>query len=245
MGRTASIVAPATTGERFSEIDALRGFALYGILLANLPVWIGIPIVPERAAELMGSVDVRQFNAFFNGVLDGKFYTIFSALFGLGFSLQLERLEAPGANGGAIFLRRMAVLLIFGLIHICLIWSGDILMLYALLGFSLPLFRRAWRGRQLVSSDWIREALRVHVDEPVSEDIRHRILRGGYGYQWWVDEHAIPGGSIRMSYAQGNGGQKVFIVHEYELVVVTLSGTYGEATWVPEDLLLRIVAATR
>ncbi|MBL0769343.1 DUF418 domain-containing protein [Sphingopyxis sp. XHP0097] len=140
--KTASLIAPADPGDRFTEIDALRGFALFGILLANLPVWIGIPFAGDRTADLLGGITLQQFAAVFNGLLDGKFYTIFSALFGLGFSLQLERLEARGAKGIRIFRRRMAVLLMFGLIHICLIWPGDILMLYALMGFTLPLFRR-------------------------------------------------------------------------------------------------------
>ncbi|MBX7531612.1 DUF418 domain-containing protein [Qipengyuania sp. 1XM1-15A] len=141
MTKIASLIEPAGASDRFTEIDALRGFALFGILLANLPVWIGIPFAGERVPELMGAVTQQQFAAVFNGVLDGKFYTIFSALFGLGFSLQIERLNARGADGRRIFIRRMAVLLVFGLIHICLIWPGDILMLYALLGFTLPLFR--------------------------------------------------------------------------------------------------------
>lgn len=142
MKERVSLIASADASERFSEIDALRGFALFGILLANLPVWVGLPFAGDRAPELLGGLTATQFAALFNGILDGKFYTIFSLLFGLGFSLQLERLEARGANGRRIFLRRMAVLLLFGLIHICLIWAGDILMLYALLGFTLPLFRR-------------------------------------------------------------------------------------------------------
>lgn len=140
MTKVFSLIAPADAADRYTEIDALRGFALFGILLANLPVWVGIPIAGERTPELMGAITPQQFAIVFNGLLDGKFYTIFSALFGLGFSLQLARLEARGADGRNIFLKRMAVLLIFGLIHICLIWPGDILMLYALLGFTLPLF---------------------------------------------------------------------------------------------------------
>ena len=103
--------------------------------------WVGIPFVPpELRQELSGGFTREYFAIFFNGMLDGKFYTIFSFLFGLGFAFQLERLEARGAAGRAIFMRRMAVLLIFGLIHLSFIWSGDILTLYALLGFTLPLF---------------------------------------------------------------------------------------------------------
>lgn len=142
MEKTADLIAPATAGDRYTEIDALRGFALSGILLANLPFWVGLPFSGDRMPALMGALPLEVFGPFFNGVLDGKFYTIFSLLFGLGFSLQLERLEARGRAGTAIFLRRMAVLLVFGLIHLSLIWSGDILMLYALMGFTLPLFRR-------------------------------------------------------------------------------------------------------
>ncbi len=143
MTKRTSLIAPAAAADRFTEIDALRGFALFGILLANLPNWIGLGIVPpDQTAGLMGSIDFGNFTIFYNGLLDGKFYTIFSLLFGLGFSLQLERLEKRGADGRAVFMRRMAVLLAFGLLHLCFIWSGDILTLYALLGFTLPLFRR-------------------------------------------------------------------------------------------------------
>lgn len=142
MDKSASLIAPAAASDRFTEIDALRGFALFGILLANLPHWVGIPFAGDRVPDLMGAVPPPYFAAFFNGLLDGKFYTIFSLLFGLGFSLQLERLENRGADGRAIFWRRMAVLLVFALIHVNLIWSGDILLLYALLGFILPLFRK-------------------------------------------------------------------------------------------------------
>lgn len=142
MPKYASLVSPAPGIDRFTEIDALRGFALFGILLANLPFWVGVPFAPpEMRQQLMGGITLPAFSIFFNGILDGKFYTIFSLLFGLGFSLQLERLEARGAAGQAIFRRRMAVLLLFGLIHLSFIWSGDILTLYALLGFTLPLFR--------------------------------------------------------------------------------------------------------
>lgn len=141
MTKSASLIAPAAASDRFTEIDALRGFALFGILLANLPDFMGLSFAGERAPALIGDVDPQVFNALFNFVLDGKFYTIFSLLFGLGFSLQLDRLDKRGANGRAIFWRRMAVLFAIGICHLSFIWSGDILMLYALIGFTLPLFR--------------------------------------------------------------------------------------------------------
>lgn len=136
--------APASGGERYEAIDALRGFALMGILFANLPYWAGLPFArPGDLPKLAGGIDLAAFSAFFNFALDGKFYTLFSALFGLGFALQLDRLEKRGADGLRVFRRRMAALLLIGLVHILFVWDGDILTLYAALGFALPLFRKA------------------------------------------------------------------------------------------------------
>lgn len=144
MTKTASLIAPVAGDDRFAEIDALRGFALFGILLANLPVFLGIAFAdtPERAMAIIGAMPERMLAIIVNFILDGKFYTVFSLLFGLGFALQLDRLERRGADGTAIFLRRMAVLLLIGLIHLSFVWGGDILTFYALIGFTLPLIHR-------------------------------------------------------------------------------------------------------
>ena len=74
--------------------------------------------------------------------VDGKFYTLFSLLFGIGFSIIIRNAERKGVNGFRIFYRRMGMLMLFGLLHLMFIWSGDILLLYALLGMLLPFFRQ-------------------------------------------------------------------------------------------------------
>lgn len=144
MTNSACPVEPAAASERFDEIDALRGLALFGIMLANLPNFIGLALTedPVTVARMMGDLTQAQLNGFFNFVLDGKFYTIFSLLFGLGFALQLDRLDARGTDGRAIFRRRMVILFLIGIFHLSFIWAGDILTLYALIGFILPLFHR-------------------------------------------------------------------------------------------------------
>lgn len=75
-------------------------------------------------------------------IVDAKFYSIFSILFGIGFSIILSHAEERGNSGIRLFYRRMLVLLGMALAHLLLIWSGDILSLYAVVGMMLPLPRR-------------------------------------------------------------------------------------------------------
>lgn len=142
-------LAPVQQSERIQIVDILRGFALFGILLVNMPLFnrpfqtILFPADPsapwfDRAAEWL---------IHFLG--EGKFYSMFSLLFGLGLTLLMGRVEGRGARFVPLYLRRLLVLLGIGLIHAFLIWVGDILIMYALLGFPLILFRKA-RPRTLL-----------------------------------------------------------------------------------------------
>jgi uncharacterized protein len=124
--------------ERFDILDIVRGIALLGVLLANMPghSYLGYFTTTEQSILPLASLNepLRFLAMFF---LDGKFYTLFSLLFGLGFSLIVSK-----AGSSHIMVKRLLVLVCFGLLHALLLWGGDILLLYALLGFSLPLFNR-------------------------------------------------------------------------------------------------------
>jgi Predicted membrane protein len=120
--------------KRYLVLDALRGFALLGIILANFPEF-SLWTFADPASHTPLDRVVRAFQYFF---IDGKFYTLFSILFGIGFSIQLAN---AGQRTGK-FYRRMTVLFVIGLLHLLFLWSGDILMLYAAMGMLLPLFRR-------------------------------------------------------------------------------------------------------
>lgn len=138
------------TRERITILDALRGLAIFGILFANLEDWSGwFSLSDQQAAALSGPRAAEIYDFLQAMLVEGKFYTIFSFLFGLGFALQLSRLEKRGANGLAIFRRRLAILLAIGVLHMVLIWNGDILALYAALGFLLP-FMRHWSDQRLL-----------------------------------------------------------------------------------------------
>lgn len=134
---------PVKPGERILSLDVLRGIALFGVLAANIWLWfsgVGFKF-PEYNAEVWSfSPDsiAFLFIAFF---ISGKAITTFSFLFGLGFAVQMMRAEARGRNIVRHHSKRLAILLLFGVVHAVFLWYGDILTAYALLGFGLLLFR--------------------------------------------------------------------------------------------------------
>jgi uncharacterized protein len=137
-------LSPVKPSERYVILDALRGFALIGIILANYPEFSLYTFQPDEAAAAMPTAGIDRAVKFLQYVfVDGKFYTLFSLLFGIGFSIIISHAQAKGVAGFRLFYRRMAVLMLIGFVHLMFIWSGDILMLYALMGMALPLFRHA------------------------------------------------------------------------------------------------------
>jgi uncharacterized protein len=139
----AAAAAPVSPNERVLTLDVVRGFALLGIFVMNMPSFHtsfyagadGVHLWPEwwdRAAAVSRDV-----------LFSGKFNSMFSMLFAVGFILQLERLESRDPlHAKGIYLRRIAWLFVFGLIHACVFWTGDVLHMYALFGLVLLALRR-------------------------------------------------------------------------------------------------------
>lgn len=133
------MVRSAAKKERYAELDALRGFALFGILLANLYSFIGYNTYSPNEIVLLPNSD-RTVLFFIDWFVEGKFYSIFSMLFGMGFALQSMRMNDNKGIFVNYWLRRMQFLLLIGLTHLLFIWNGDILTLYSLMGFLLVFF---------------------------------------------------------------------------------------------------------
>ena len=132
---------PVSTNTRHDILDALRGFALFGIFFANVPFFAGWLFLDANAKSAIEGALI--YDAFMLMIIDGRFYTIFSFLFGLGFALQLSRLQNKvAAKANLLYLRRLSILLLISLIHLFVFWVGDILLLYALLGFVLFFMRK-------------------------------------------------------------------------------------------------------
>ena len=141
---------PVSAQERIDLIDVVRGFALFGVLLANL-VWITTDVVltDARLSQLPTEPLDRIVKPLVVFFVDHKFYTLFSFLFGLGFAIQLSRAEERRHDVVAVYARRVFILAVIGLLHIALVWYGDILLVYAIGGFGLLVVRH-WNARLLM-----------------------------------------------------------------------------------------------
>lgn len=135
-------LSPVTSTEREIFMDVLRGFAILGIFIANLGS--GFSGFREEAGltgpYLLGDWDHKM--AFLHRMfIEGKFYSIFSLLFGWGLAMQFIRGEQRGINTVPTVRRRLMFMLLLGAIHL-MIWPGDIVFFYALLAFVFLPFRK-------------------------------------------------------------------------------------------------------
>ncbi len=134
---------PIADTERIEFIDVLRGFALLGVCLVNLVIFSGDGYITDAQRELLPFAAANMVvNFLIHFFAENKFLGLFAFLFGLGFSIQIQRAQARGSTGIGRFYRRIGWLFVFGAVHGWLLWWGDILRFYALWGMLLPLFIR-------------------------------------------------------------------------------------------------------
>jgi uncharacterized protein len=143
--------APLPAADRLPILDVLRGFALMGILIMNMPGFSysgwhesdGSHYWPGAVDQLAEQVRDTLFS--------GKFNSLFSVLFGLGFTIQFTRMqEADPLHADSLYMKRLLVLFVVGVVHACVFWTGDVLHVYALLGIVLLFGLRRFSDRSLV-----------------------------------------------------------------------------------------------
>lgn len=132
--------APTLPGERLEILDVLRGLAVCGILIGNMQWFSGYGMVPPGLADATLPNQITSFLVHF--FIEGKFYSIFSFLFGVGFAIHISKADERGDTKASLFKRRLFWLLVIGLMHAFLLWAGDIVSIYAMMGFILLLFRK-------------------------------------------------------------------------------------------------------
>lgn len=143
-------MTPTPGQERYEVLDVLRGFALFGIITANMILYSLYDRLPESAIMGMSTYRIDKVLDFVElTLIEGKFYTIFSILFGIGFSILLTRAQARSSSFNGFFLRRMLFLFLIGYAHAVLFWHDDVLEFYAVCGALLLPFVRV-RNRTLI-----------------------------------------------------------------------------------------------
>lgn len=145
----ATVLAPVSPSERLELLDIVRGFALLGILLMNIEAFVGPLYAAGTGLDPALTGADRIVDALIYILVQGKFWCLFSLLFGMGFAVMSQRAAASGRPFAGVYWRRGLVLLGIGLVHALLVWSGDILVTYALVSFALLAFRDV-NGRWLV-----------------------------------------------------------------------------------------------
>ncbi len=183
-----SELRPVAPRERVAVLDVLRGFALFGVLIVNIEGAFSTGWF--RPAPGTGLLDVAA-NWFVRLFVAAKAMSLLTFLFGLGFAVQLARAEERGEDVRRMYVRRLLVLLGFGLFHLTL-WWGDVTSHYALIGFALLAFRRCrprtllvWAAvlvlvPQLVMAvPGVTAAVRTALGQAASEDaVREAVVAG-------------------------------------------------------------------
>ena len=137
---------PTLTKQRCAPLDALRGFSLLGIMFVNFTWFTGFAVLIQTQPSLFaehGTLELdRLVERWVTILVDSKFWSIFALLFGAGMAMQWKRMW-PRLDAYRLLRRRLATLLLVGLLHGTVVWFGDIISLYAVVGFVWLLFATA------------------------------------------------------------------------------------------------------
>ena len=135
-----SKASPLGESERLNWIDAARGLAILGIFMVNVPAFNAPYFLYGGAAQAWDSSLSHTVQAIIDIFFQASFYTLFSFMFGFGMQMMKDRLDEKNLDYRPIIFKRLVVLIGFGLIHAFLIWHGDILLSYGVLGLTLFAF---------------------------------------------------------------------------------------------------------
>ncbi|MGH8234934.1 MAG: DUF418 domain-containing protein [Rhodanobacteraceae bacterium] len=190
-------IQPVATTDRIYAIDILRGIALFGVLAVNLVNEFRVSLfqqfLPFQPPVPPLDSAIGHFISMF---LEMKAFALFSILFGVGLAIQSERLARSGSRL-RLLVRRLVVLLMIGLVHLLLIWNGDILVEYALAGFvALPFLSMSARSTAFAATGLlalyvIMPALSLPISWPSVAWLQHHVLEANRVYATGTYEKII------------------------------------------------------
>ena len=138
-----SLMEPVREPERIYALDVLRGFAIFGIFMVNI-AFFSMPLAklidPSLLADATAGDQIAH--AVMRALFEYKFVSLFSMLFGIGLIVQMQRAEKRNRPFVGLYLRRIFILMAFGLAHAFLLWYGDILFIYSIVALIAMWCRR-------------------------------------------------------------------------------------------------------
>ncbi len=143
-----SFLGPVSSTDRIQSLDVMRGFSLLGIFIINM-IAFHSPFLYMDGFTWWEIPSDRALYPWIDIFVQASVYPLFAMMFGYGLAIQQKRALERGAPFYSVAFRRLLVLLVIGCIHAFLIWSGDILINYAIFGLFLLLFMR-FSGRILL-----------------------------------------------------------------------------------------------
>ena len=148
---------PIAANQRLDSLDLLRGIALFGILVVNALQYfqpLGLANMPIQFVPNDGAM--WPVWGLIHALFDMKFLTIFSFLFGLGFALQWERGQRGDSKSfKKMYLRRLLILILFGVLHGALHYAADVLVVYAVAGIVLLIFAARDAGKLMFTNNHV------------------------------------------------------------------------------------------
>lgn len=194
---TSGTIQPIAVTDRIYVIDILRGIALFGVLTVNLVDEFRVSLfqqfLPFQPSLALLDSTTEHFIAMF---LEMKAFALFSILFGVGLAIQFERLARSGSRL-RLLVRRLVILLAIGLVHLLLIWNGDILTEYAMAGFvvllflSLPIRSTALVALGLLAFYVAMPALSLPIFWPSVAWLQHHVLEANHVYAFGAYEKIL------------------------------------------------------
>lgn len=183
----------APTATRYLTLDALRGFAVMGILLMNI-IAFSMPEMAYMTPAIYGGTDTPDIIAWLLSFIfvDGKMRGLFTILFGASMMLVIERAQAKGENAAIVHYSRMFWLALFGLAHYFLIWWGDILFLYAIAGCAAFLVAH-WDSKKLIRTGLLIYAIGF---------VGYVLMIGALIYLRYLALEAGPGSAMDLEYQE-------------------------------------------
>jgi uncharacterized protein len=230
--------------ERLPTLDILRGFALMGILIMNMPGFSTSMFAEADGSHLWTGRADQLAEQLRDLLFSGKFNSMFSLLFGIGFTIQFQRMQAQDpAQASTLYLRRLLVLVAFGLIHACVFWTGDVLHVYALLGIVLLFGLRHVGDRGIV---WLIAGCLVY--PAIASLIRVAVVTPEFTAERVRIAQAFEA-SNNAAYGQGSFADVVVenlrVMHHFYFDLWNLWGTFGWYVMLALTMLIGLLAGRR